>query len=124
MCHRHDESQDRNHVEDFDEVEGDNVESYCITFEPRPILRVKHVHLGWKSFHYVEAVEKFSHLLKKDDLLAAYSKASVIREPIEQIFIIMNGKEARGAGGSRMTWKGSRPTGANAVTIPESVKKS
>ena len=105
-------------------LKEDNVESYCITFEPRPILRVKHVHLGWKSFHYVEAVEKFSHLLKKDDLLAAYSKASVIREPIEQIFIIMNGKEARGAGGSRMTWKGSRPTGANAVTIPESVKKS
>jgi hypothetical protein len=106
-------------------LKEDNVESYCITFEPRPILRVKHVHLGWKSFHFVEAVEKFSHLLKKDDLLGAYSKASVIREPIEQIFIIMNGKEARRAGGTRMSWKGSvAPTGANAVTIPESVKKS
>jgi hypothetical protein len=100
-------------------------ESYCITFEPRPILRVKHVNLGWKSFHYVEAIEKFSHVLKKDDLSAAYSKASIIREPIEQIFIIMNGKEARGAGSIRMTWKGKvAPTGANAVTIPESVKKS
>jgi hypothetical protein len=70
------------------------VESYCITFEPRPILRVKHVKLGWKLFHFVEAIEKFSYLLKKDDLSAAYSKLSIIREPIEQIFIIMNGKEA------------------------------
>jgi len=101
------------------------VESYCITFEPRPILRVKHEKLGWKSFHFVEAIEKFSHLLKKDDLSAAYSKASIIREPIEQIFIIMNGKEARGAGGIRMSWKGKgAPTGANAVVIPESVTKS
>jgi hypothetical protein len=100
------------------------VESYCITFEPRPILRVKHDKLGWKSFHFVEAIEKFSHLLKKDDLSAAYSKASIIREPIEQIFIIMNGKEARSAGGIRMSWKGKGPTGANAVVIPESVTKS
>ncbi len=88
-------------------------------------MRVKHVHLGCKSFHFVEAVEKFSHLLKKDDLLAAHSKASVIREPIKQIFIILNGIEARRAGGIRMSWKGSvAPTGANAVMIPESVKKS
>jgi hypothetical protein len=102
----------------------DNVKSYCITFEPRLILRVKHVNLGWKSFHFVKAVENFSHLLKKDDLLAAYSKASIIREPIEQIFIIMNGKEAHGAGGIRMSWKGNVAlTGANAVTIPEFVKK-
>ena len=101
------------------------VESYCVTFEPRPILRVKHDKLGWKSFHFVEAIEKFSHLLKKDDLSAAYSKASIIREPIEQIFIIMNGKEARSAGGIRMSWKGKgAPTGANAVVIPESVTKS
>jgi hypothetical protein len=105
-------------------LKEDNVESYCITFEPRPILRVKHVNLGWKSFHFVEAVKKFSHLLKKDNLLAAYSKASIIREPIEQIFIIMNGKEACGAEGIRMSWKGHvAPTGANAVTIPEVVKK-
>jgi hypothetical protein len=100
------------------------VESYCVTFEPRPILRVKHDKLGWKSFHFVEAIEKFSYLLKKDDLSAAYSKASIIREPIEQIFIIMNGKEARSAGGIRMSWKGKGPTGANAVVIPESVTKS
>jgi hypothetical protein len=101
------------------------VESYCITFEPRPILRVKHEKLGWKTFHFVEAVEKFSYLLKKDDLSAAYSKASIIREPIEQIFIIMNREEARNAGGTRMSWKGKgAPTGANAVAIPEPVKKS
>jgi hypothetical protein len=54
-------------------LKEDNVESYCINFEPRPFLRVKHVNLGSKSFHFVEAVEKFSHLLKKDDLLATYS---------------------------------------------------
>jgi hypothetical protein len=36
----------------------------------------------------------------------------------------MNGKEARGAGGIRMSWKGHvASTGANAVTIPEVVKK-
>jgi hypothetical protein len=102
-----------------------NSESYCITFEPRPILKVKHVKLGWKSFHYVEAIEKLSYILKKADLLSAYSKASIIREPIEQIFIILNGKEARGAGGIRMSWKGNvAPTGANAVKILEPIKKS
>jgi hypothetical protein len=105
-------------------LKEDIIESYCITFETWQILRVKHVNLGWKSFHFVEAVEKFSHLLKKDDLLATYSKASIIRESIEQIFIIMNGKEACGAGGIRMSWKGHvAPTGANAVMIPEVVKK-
>ena len=88
-------------------------------------MRVKHDKLGWKSFHFVEAIEKFSYLLKKDDLSAAYSKAPIIREPIEQIFIIMNGKVARSAGGIRMSWKGKgAPTGANAVVIPESVTKS
>jgi len=50
--------------------------------------------------------------------MAAYSKASIIREPIEWIFIIMNGKEARGAGGIRMSWKCHV-----APTIPEVVKK-
>jgi hypothetical protein len=57
-------------------------------------------------FSLCRGLEKFSHLLKKDNLLAAYSKASIIREPIKQIFIIMNGKEACGAGGIRMSWKG------------------
>jgi hypothetical protein len=98
-------------------------ESYCITFEPRPILRVKHDRLGWKSFFYVEAIEKFSYVLRKEDMLGAYSKASIIREPIEQIFIILKEKEARGAAGTRMSWKGKAPsTGANAMKIPEPVK--
>jgi hypothetical protein len=95
-------------------------ESYCITFEPRPILRVKHDRLGWKSFFYVEAIEKFSYVLRKEDMLGAYSKASIIREPLEQIFIILKEKEARGAGTTRMSWKGKAPsTGANATKIPK-----
>ena len=95
-------------------------ESYCITFEPRPILRVKHDRLGWKSFFYVEAIEKFSYVLRKEDMLGAYSKASIIREPLEQIFIILKEKEARGAGATRMSWKGKAPsTGANATKIPK-----
>ncbi len=88
-------------------------------------MRVKHDKLGWKSFFYVEAIEKFSYLLKKEDMLAAYSKASIIREPIEQIFIVLNDEEARGAGGTRMSWRGkAAPTGANATKIQELVKKT
>ena len=99
----------------------EKTESYCINFEPRPMLKVKHERMGWKTFHYVEAVEKFANVLKKDDLQSSYVKAGSIREPIEQIFIILKRDEAEH--GARMGWRGKKKlTGSNAEKIPDSVK--
>ncbi len=48
-------------------------------------------------------------------------KAGSIREPIEQIFIILKRDEAEH--GTRMGWRGKkRLTGSNAEKIPDSVK--
>jgi len=93
-------------------------ESYCINFEPRPMLRVKHERMGWRTFHYVEAIEKFSQVLRSEDLQAAHAKAASIREPIEQIFIILKREEDADAGRRGLKRKG-KPTGANAERIPK-----
>jgi ribosomal protein L17 len=69
------------------------IDSYCINFEPRPMMKVKHERMGWKTFHYVEAVEKFANLLKKEDIQSAHMKAASIREPIEQIFLVLKREE-------------------------------
>jgi hypothetical protein len=55
------------------------IKNYCINFEPRPMLKVKHARMGWKTFHYVEAIEKFANHLKKKDIQLAHMKAASIR---------------------------------------------
>ncbi len=53
------------------------VENYCINFEPRPMLRVKHARLGWETFHYVGAIENFAHVLKKKRSTVILSKGLI-----------------------------------------------
>jgi hypothetical protein len=56
--------------------------------------------------------------LRSEDLQAAHSKAASIREPIEQIFIILKREEDADAGRRGLKRKG-KPTGANAERIPK-----
>jgi ribosomal protein L17 len=97
------------------------IDSYCINFEPRPMMKVKHERMGWKTFHYVEAVEKFANLLKKEDIQSAHMKAASIREPIEQIFLVLKREETERT--AKRDWVGKgKPTGSNAEKIADTVK--
>jgi hypothetical protein len=85
------------------------------------MMKVKHERMGWKTFHYVEAVEKFANLLKKEDIHSAHMKAASIREPIEQIFLVLKREETERT--AKRNWVGKgKPTGSNAEKIADTVK--